>query len=304
MKLFYTVLLALLFNLPVNATTWPVSVSNNQFSPATVNAVVGDIIQFNWIQSFHTTTCGPALPGTSLPPGASPWDATISAGATTFSYTVSVEGTYNYGCTPHFEFGMIGTIIVSGTLPARFGSFSVISDKNTALLKWETFSESNTKYFSIRKSTDGLNFKEIGTIAAAGNSSLKVAYQFADNDLGGIYKYLYYEIVTVDIDKKETFSTIKTFRNNSNKNDNLILALSPIPITRPGQVQIQFNADKAGVMEVSIFTTAGQLVHRSKLAAFYGVNSGHLHVCDLDRGIYNIVFMLAGKKEVRKVMVL
>jgi hypothetical protein len=40
------------------------------------------------------------------------------------------------------------------------------------------------------------------------------------------------------------------------------------------------------------------------MAAFYGLNSGHLYVCDLNKGTYNIIFRLAGKKEVKKVVVL
>jgi hypothetical protein len=108
----------------------------------------------------------------------------------------------------------------------------------------------------------------------------------------------------VDIDQKESFSPIRALRNNGVANDNLIVSISPNPITRPGQVQIKFNADKAGEMDVSIFNSSGQLVLKTKMAAFYGLNSGHLHVCDLDKGTYNIIFNLASKKEVKKVIVL
>src|SRR4051812_20400608 len=94
MKILYTAALALLFHLASHATTRPVSVSNFQFSPATVNAVVGDVIQFNWSSGTHTTTCGSGLSGTSLPAGAAEWDNTISAGVTTFSYTLTTAGTY------------------------------------------------------------------------------------------------------------------------------------------------------------------------------------------------------------------
>ena len=304
MKLFYTALLALVFHCASYATTWNVSVTNFSFSPLTVNAVVGDVIQFNWALGTHTTTCGSALPGTSLPAGAAEWDAPITSGATTFSYTVTVPGTYNYACTPHIAFGMKGTITVSGVLPVRFGSFSVIDNNSSALLQWQTFSELNSQYFSVRKSIDGANFYEIGRVNAAVNSNNEKTYQFSDTDPGKIYKYLYYEIVTVDIDKAESFSVIKTFRNNSITKDNLIVALTPNPITRPGQVQIKFNADKAGIMDVTVYNSTGQMVLKTQVGAFYGLNSGHIHVCDLQKGTYNMVFSFAGKKETRKINVL
>jgi hypothetical protein len=81
------------------------------------------------------------------------------------------------------------------------------------------------------------------------------------------------------------------------------VALSPNPILRPGQVQITFNADKAGEMNISVFNSSGQMVLKTKMSAFYGLNSGHLHVCDLDKGTYNIIFSLAGKREAKKVVV-
>ena len=304
MKLLYTSLLVLFFYCTANATTWPVTVANNTFSPATVNAVVGDIIQFNWLAGIHTTTCGASLPGTSLPAGAAEWNSPINASSTSFSYTVTTVGNYTYGCIPHFAFGMQGNITVSGVLPVKFGTFLVMSVSSKALLQWETFSEESTNYFSIRKSDDGTNFYEIGRLNAAGNSTLKRSYQFTDTDLGSFSKYLYYEIVLVDIDKRESFSVIKTFRNSNISKDALIVALSPNPISRPGQMQLKFNADKAGEMDVSVYNNSGQVVLRTGLAAFYGLNSGHLHVCDLNKGTYNIIFRLAGKKEVKKVIVL
>lgn len=304
MKLLYTSLLVLLFYCAANATTWPVAVANNTFSPATVNAVVGDIIQFNWLAGIHTTTCGTSLPGTSLPAGAAEWDSPMNAGSTSFIYTVTTVGNYTYGCIPHFAFGMQGNITVSSVLPVKFGTFSVISVSSKALLQWDTFSEESTDYFSIRKSADGTNFYEIGRLNAAGNSAIKRSYQFTDTDLGSFSKYLYYEIVSVDIDKRESFSVIKTFRNNNTNKDALIVALSPNPISRPGHVQLKFNADRAGEMDVSVYNNSGQLVLRTKMAAFYGLNSGHLHMCDLNKGTYNIIFRLAGKKEIKKVAVL
>lgn len=291
------------FSTNILATTWNVRVANYSFSPATVNAVIGDVIQFDWGSGIHTTTCGAALPGTSLPPGAQEWDAEMSSSYATFSYTVTVEGNYLYGCTPHFANGMQGNIIVSSPLPVKFSYFGVSNNNKKAFLEWKTFSESNTDYFSIRKSKDGSNFFEIGKVIAAGNSNQIKAYQFEYTDLGNIDKYLYYEVVTIDIDKRQSFSPIRTFRNSSIRRDNLIVSLSPNPITRPGQVQLKFNADKAGEMDISAFNSAGQMVLRSKMAAFYGLNSGHLHICDLDPGIYNILFSLGGKKETKKVVV-
>ena len=305
MKLFYSSLFSLLLCVSAFATTWNVTVTNFSFSPSQVNAVVGDVIRFNWQLGSHTTTCGSGLPGTSLPAGANEWDAAISLGNPTFSYTLTVAGNYLYGCSPHFAFGMQGTIIVSGTLPVALGMFNAgnSNNNNSVALSWKTLTESNVDHFSIRRSTDGSNFKEIGKITAAGNSSSPLLYRFTDDNLGSQYKYIYYELVTVDIDQKESFSEIKVVRN-FRVADKLIVALSPNPITRPGQVQIQFNGDAKGFMEIRVFSINGKLMLKDKVAAFYGLNNTHLHVCDLPKGTYTLQFELDKKKEIRKIAVL
>ena len=304
MKLFYILWIFLVSCVSSFARTWNVSVDDFSFNPSTINAVVGDVIQFNWGSGSHTTTCGSGLGGTTLPAGAAGWNSLINDGNTTFSYTVTVPGNYFYGCIPHFSggFGMTGNLVVSGTVPVALGMFNVVNTNNTASITWKTFAESNTDFFSIRRSTDGVQFKEIGRLDAAGNSSVPLNYSFSDNDLGRKYKYLYYELVTIDIDKKESFSEIKVIKNLLVA-DKLIVALSPNPITRPGQMQIQFNAEKSGSMKVKVYSMLGKLVINENMAAFYGLNNAHLHVCDLQKGVYTIQFELDNRKEARKIVV-
>jgi hypothetical protein len=57
-------------------------------------------------------------------------------------------------------------------------------------------------------------------------------------------------------------------------------------------------------MDVTMVNMSGQVVLKTKLAAFYGLNNGHLHVCDLQKGTYYVIFSLAGKRETRKIVVL
>ena len=156
MKFFYIAALVLLLYNTTNATTWNVSVANFSFNPATINAVIGDVIQFNWVTGTHTTTCGSNLAGTSLPAGAAEWDKPITSGATSYSYTVTVAGNYLYGCRPHFGFGMQGSIIVSGALPVAFGSFSVTSAADKGLLQWQTFPMTTKDELSSQADSTGL----------------------------------------------------------------------------------------------------------------------------------------------------
>lgn len=90
----------------INAT------SNNTFSPANVtNAIVGDTIKWVRTGGSHTTTCD-GQQFTSRPAGAPPWNAPLNSGNPTFSYVLTVAGTYNYICEPHAP-SMAGIIVVS-----------------------------------------------------------------------------------------------------------------------------------------------------------------------------------------------
>lgn len=77
--------------------------SGNQFTPQTISdAVVGDTIMWIWSGGTHTTT------SLSIPGEATAWDAPLSSTTTSFSYKISVAGTYTYKCTPHYINGMTG----------------------------------------------------------------------------------------------------------------------------------------------------------------------------------------------------
>jgi plastocyanin len=95
----------------VSAADHRVAVSDFQFRPATVNAVVGDTVTWTWRNGMHTTT------STSIPQGARSWDAPIDSVNTRFRVKLRVAGTYQYQCTFHFFQGMVGTIVVSAASP-------------------------------------------------------------------------------------------------------------------------------------------------------------------------------------------
>ena len=90
-----------------------VRVQNFVFQPATINAVVGDVIVWRFVNGMHTTT------STSVPAGAQTWNAPIDSAHTQFRYRVQVAGTYQYQCNFHVAQGMTGTIIVSAASPRQ-----------------------------------------------------------------------------------------------------------------------------------------------------------------------------------------
>jgi plastocyanin len=287
------------------ATVHVVRVADFQFTPASLTDVfVGDVIHFVWISGSHTTTNDPASQGTGneLPAGAAPWNSPLNSSTPSFDYSVRAPGTYKYWCIPHHLFGMVGQFSAAIVAPVKISSFLLSAAPGKITLNWTTASEENASYFSIRRSFDGINFSEIAKVNATGTSQAPNTYSYSDAKISSTRKYYYYHIATIDKDGKETFSETKLCKN-SEVVTKLILSISPNPVTGAGHLMMTFNADKPGTMDVKIVDPSGRIVLRSLLQAYTGVNSGHVHLANLRRGMYTLVCTLNEMKESQKMII-
>ena len=305
MKKTFFILAAIFFLLNSGkATIVPIQVTNFQFTPANVNVNVGDVVRFNFVAGFHNATTNNVPSG--LPAGAAAVNSGMPGSVTTYDYTVTVAGTYLYVCEVHgnaaLYSGMKGQFTASGTVPILLKKFSLTETNKKPLLNWVTSMESNSSHFSVRSSIDGIRFTEINRVNAAGNSVTDQYYSFTDNNINYHHRYIYYELAMVDKDGKEKLSEIKMFRNTLTQ-PSLVNSLGPNPILRPGQLMVYFNSDKKDKMKVNVFDISGKMVFRTEMEAVSGLNSGHIHVCNFEEGIYTIQFSMNGLKETKKVQV-
>ena len=86
-----------------------VEVSSNIFTPNHLDIEIGQSVQWINIGGYHNVD-GRIETYTDNPE--SFYSGGPSTDAWTFSYTFSIEGTYDYECTPHASIGMIGSITV------------------------------------------------------------------------------------------------------------------------------------------------------------------------------------------------
>ena len=85
--------------------------------------------------------------------------------------------------------------------------------ENQINLEWITASETNNKYFSVQRSTNGSEFTEIAKVPGAGNSTSMLKYLYKDlNPIPGIN---YYRLVQYDHDNKTSQSNIVAIRYDS-----------------------------------------------------------------------------------------
>lgn len=66
------------------------------------------------------------------------------------------------------------------TLPVELLKFFALSSGREVVLSWATATETNCEYFSIERSTDMLNWKQIATVPGSGSSSERKDYSYTD----------------------------------------------------------------------------------------------------------------------------
>lgn len=145
---------------------------------------------------------------------------------------------------------------VAVILPLRFIHFTAAATDDKVVLSWRTGDELNTSHFDVERSTDGIAFTKIASIAAA-NSGGQHDYMQADQQPGkGIN---YYRIKQVDKDGRFTYTGVIRISFNSNPG---LLTVYP----NPAATYIMLDITAAGKkLQVKIYDIQGRLVSNEQL---------------------------------------
>ncbi len=136
--LFKIFLAGVLLSYRAEAITHVVTASDFSFAPSSLTIQLGDTIRWDWLNGMHTTT------STTIPTGAASWDSPLNSTSTSFTYVPTVQGQYNYVCTPHSTMGMTASFFVAGslTVPATVSNkVSVGPNPASSFIKIQSTSE-------------------------------------------------------------------------------------------------------------------------------------------------------------------
>jgi hypothetical protein len=144
------------------------------------------------------------------------------------------------------------------TLPVQWQSFSAFKQNQGAILEWSTASEQNTKNFIIQRSPDARIWKDLATVAAAGNSSAVTSYSYEDvQPQAGVN---YYRIQQTDIDGRLSYSDVKFVQFSNQASGWFTLQTNPV-LDKTIHLQVRTPAT------FSIYTASGKLVKQQQAAA-------------------------------------
>jgi hypothetical protein len=159
-------------------------------------------------------------------------------------------------------------------LPVSLSNFTAVSSNGKALLKWQTLSEQGTQNFIVQNSTDGLNWHDLATIPAAGNSNNKKDYSYVHTSPEKGTNY--YRLLQTDISGSKTYSDTRQV-----KIDNKVRSFSLLNTSSSAhEFQLQINEP----VTLSLFNANGMLIMKNKFTPGLQV----LDLSNYAKGLYFI----------------
>ncbi len=159
-------------------------------------------------------------------------------------------------------------------LPLTWLSFKATKENQTVLIQWATAYEQNTKSFTVKHSSDGINWTNISNQAATGfgNTGSRYSYVHANPIIGSNF----YQIMQTDRDEKFSYSEIRSVKFLSKEEPFSIMAN---PVINDILI-VQINA----ITTIALYTAEGKLLWQEH------VNAGtkNIDVSGFAKGIYLI----------------
>lgn len=181
------------------------------------------------------------------------------------------------------QFRIIGGPTVA--LPATVTLFEGSKLESSDLLRWKTSAEYNSAYFNIAHSTNGVDFKTIGSVdtkAPNGNSNVDLSYEL--EHLNPVLGHNYYRLEQVDIDGRSVYhNQIVDLIWGSNGSS---VSIYPNPTTN--YINVDLYNEAAANIVVKVLDMSGRVVKVVNAKSEKGMNKILVDISEVASGLYTI----------------
>jgi hypothetical protein len=186
------------------------------------------------------------------------WDNTL--GYNLIRSNISVNTTNNTGTVGYSGTQWFGT---AAPLSNDFLQFAGVQNASGISLSWKISQLLNGLNFEVERSTDGINFVNVGNVPIAANS-LQYNWQsnFTSNDRS------FYRIKYVKANGNKVYSNIISFSNN---NGSAVLNVQPNPAKN--NITLNFVHNTIEASNLNIYNASGKLVFNKRIQLQNGNNS-------------------------------
>ncbi len=176
----------------------------------------------------------------------------------------------------------------SAILPVQYMALTGVKTDDKVLVKWETGTETNSKYFEVERRTKDNDFATIG-IVKSNDVNKKAAtntYQYIDElPVKGVN---YYRLKQVSQDGSFEYSKTITVDNASKQG----FAVYPNPV----KDRLILQADNDAISDIKIYHINGQLIHTQNT----GTYNRDIDVSNLSNGVYFVSATLNNETYITK----
>lgn len=181
------------------------------------------------------------------------------------------------------------------TLPVRLINFGGVNAGTINKLHWTVSDEVALDKYELQRSTDGINYQTIKTVAAR-NSPIEVTYNHND-PVGAVNAEYYYRLKIVDLDGTFTYSVV-VFIRVVNKNN---FAVVGNPFT--DYITLKYTIANDQPINIVFFNSAGAMVRRESYNATSGTGIYTLYgLANYPSGMYLLRLESGGYTETFKVI--
>ncbi len=176
-------------------------------------------------------------------------------------------------------------------LPVKLSSFIVQKIDNNSRISWTTEQEVNSSHFVIERSTDGRVWNSIATVAAQGNSTQKINYEFYDKTPArGIN---YYRLKIIDKDGKTDYTVVRSTLFNSNT----AVEIAPNPASN--FINLYITKNNRAAATIQLLDATGKIVYNTISA------QSHIQISTnaIKKGLYFVKVINTNETTLLKVMV-
>lgn len=174
--------------------------------------------------------------------------------------------------------------------PISLLDFSGTATKNGNLLVWTSGSEIQNDFYTLSKSTDGVNFEFLAEINGSGTINYEKSYDFLDEKASA--GLTYYSLSQTDMDG----STVNLGVIQVTRVVDHFGSLNIFPVPASSEISVNFEMIEAGEVTINIFDMAGKLVNQINKSATSGLNNTKISINTLPNGIYQLQVATDGQK--------
>lgn len=169
---------------------------------------------------------------------------------------------------------------LAAPLPVELVNFTAVCNEPLVNVAWTTASEINNSFFTIQRSDDGINYRDLGTVAGSGTTSQMNTYSFTDTEptVGATY----YRLKQTDFNGQFTVTAPIVQEQCGNAGETVAAFGNGTDVT----VDIYTPAESE--YTITVYDAQGKLIRSQAVSATTGNNRYELKGLIPSVGIYMI----------------